>query len=36
MMKARGYMQQHMIYDGMTLPFKDLLERMKELERRFH
>lgn len=31
-----GYMQQHMIYNGMTLPFKDLLERMKELERRFH
>lgn len=31
-----GYMQQHMIYKGMTLPFKDLLERMKELERRFH
>lgn len=31
-----GYMQQHMIFKGMTLPFKELLERMKELERRFH
>jgi len=31
-----GYMQRHMIYDGMTLPFVDLLQRMKEVERRFH
>lgn len=31
-----GYMQRHMIYDGKTLPFRELLQRMKELERRFH
>lgn len=31
-----GYMQRHMIYDGKTLPFVELLQRMKELERRFH
>lgn len=30
------YMHEHMIYDKAVLSFADLLERMHELERRFH
>ena len=30
------YMQEHMIYDGTALSFANLLERMRELEYRFH